>query len=80
MGRTDGGVCYCNGVTDRCEGTRVEKVPCKMEKDCWVSSEPVLHPIRRPKGTHHRFVPCVDGEVPPICSEGFCALGLRYSC
>ncbi len=80
IGMTDGSVCYCNGATDRCEGTRVEKVPCKMESDCWVSSAPVLHPIRRPQGTHHRFVPCVDGEVPPICSEGFCALGLPYLC
>ncbi len=79
-GMAEGSVCYCNGVTDHCESTRVEKVPCKLEKDCWVSSKPVLHPIRRPQRVHHRFVPCVDGEVPPVCKEGFCAVGLQYGC
>lgn len=54
-------------------------VACKSDSDCWVSEYPE-RPIARPKGVRHRFRGCVDGEVPPVCDHGVCALGLRYRC
>jgi hypothetical protein len=54
-------------------------VACRSDDDCWVSGYPE-RPVARPKNVHHRFRGCVDGEVPPLCDRGVCALGLRYRC
>jgi len=61
------------------EPPAVPPVPCKSVQDCWVSGYPE-RPIARPKDVRHSFRGCVDGEVPPTCEHGVCALGLRYRC
>jgi hypothetical protein len=59
---------------------RVEApVRCKSTYDCWVTGYPA-RAVARPKGVHHRFRGCIDGEVPPRCTNGVCGLGLRFGC
>lgn len=55
-------------------------VPCRRDFDCWVTDESPPRPIARPRGLRRRFRGCVDGEVPPVCLQGVCALGRRYGC
>lgn len=85
--RTSAGVdvgpsCDCIDPAQGCTFTWFAPVPCKTEKDCWVSPSPRRHPIARPPELRGRdFAPCKDGEVPPRCGpEGFCVLGPGYSC
>lgn len=72
--------------TESTPATRSQEPPadapvrCRSTDDCWVSPGFPERPIARPKGIHHRFRGCVDGEVPPLCERGVCTLGFRYRC
>jgi hypothetical protein len=75
-----GTACTCDTQTDRCTPFRVDPVPCKRERDCWVEDKPVPHPVARPKHIKRAFRGCEDGEIPPICEDGVCKLGLPFLC
>jgi hypothetical protein len=62
--------------------TWVERVACKTDRDCWVSSTPYRHPIARPAQFKKRdFKFCKDGAAEPVCGDdGFCAIGRVAGC
>ena len=75
--------CDCIQPTKGCQFTWHEPIPCKTVRDCWVSDQPRLHPVKRPAHLRGRdFKPCVDGEIPPACgAEGYCTIShLGYGC
>jgi len=74
--------CDCPRPAEGCVMSWFDAVPCKDDRDCWVSPSPRRHPIARPKHLRKReFAPCKDGEVAPKCGDaGHCVLGPAFSC
>ncbi len=71
-------ICQCQ--QSHCDLIQIQPVPCKSDQDCWFSDTQPHYPIARPKNLRgHKFQPCVDGEVPPICHE-ICGFGFPYGC
>lgn len=71
--------CDCPRPAEGCVMSWFDAVPCKDDRDCWVSPSPRRHPIARPKNVRKReFAPCKDGEVAPKCGDaGHCVLAPR---
>lgn len=72
--------CDCIEPAKGCVFSWFDPIPCKSELDCWVDPSPRPHPVKRPAHLRRPFRPCKDGEIPPICEGGKCALGGGYRC
>lgn len=73
--RDRGPACHCDQSSLECRFEWVEPIACADVDACWVSESPPYHPIPRPESLRGRkFEPCRDGEVAPICRDGFCSL------
>lgn len=82
---TDGGVSSwpapkegpaCGCVKNVCHFIVIEKVACRVDADCALATEPVLHaiPARPGKKKSKPFRPCKDGERQAVCSESVCTV------
>lgn len=73
--RDRGPACHCDQETLECRFVWVEPIACNDADACWVSEQPPYHPVARPESLRGRqFRPCSDGEVAPVCRDGFCSL------
>ena len=65
---------YCSCEYSACMVQWVDPIPCETALDCAVGSNPV-RPTAAVPARESAFVPCVDGELAPVCTnQGFCAV------
>lgn len=70
-----GPACHCDPDQLECRFVWVEPIACDDVEQCWVSDSPPHHPIARPEPLRgHKFEPCRDGPVVPVCKNGRCSL------
>jgi hypothetical protein len=82
---TDGGVSSwpapkegpaCGCVKNVCRDLFIEKVSCRVDADCAIATEPVLHaiPAVPTKKKSKPFRPCKDGERQAVCTDSVCTI------
>ena len=82
---TDGGVSSwpapkegpaCGCVKNVCRDLFIEKVSCRVDADCAIATEPVLHaiPAAPTKKKSKPFRPCKDGERQAVCTDSVCTI------
>jgi len=71
----------CGCVKGACAYLRIEPVSCRVDADCALATEPVLHVIAAPpsKKKPRPFRPCKDGERQAVCVNQRCAIR-AWSC
>lgn len=81
-GLDSGPSCDCIDPKKGCTFQWFDPVPCKTDRDCWISAEPRTHPVKRPAALRGRdFKPCSDGETEPKCgAQGQCVRGRAFKC